>query len=213
MIFGSPRCASNAAWRPCLSKISVSKILPDHVGPKRSQRRTANASKLPPLDSFWDTKQKNCRFHSLGMNHAINKSTRKTQLLIELHGKDPLRKVSTLDCLSETSTPGFQPSYEASTYDTCGLLCLGKVRSKHVLKPLRCLRMAEATWGWPRTARQMQHEDHLNWVADQKKDKDTVQEQNGTTVTHSSSSVVRNIHLHLQLKSILLLADGVVVYI
>ena len=46
-IFGSPRRASNAAWRPCFSKISVSKIFADQVGRRRFQRYTANPGNFP----------------------------------------------------------------------------------------------------------------------------------------------------------------------
>ena len=45
--FGSPRCASNAAWRPCFGKMSVSKIFADQVGGRRFQGKSGNPANLP----------------------------------------------------------------------------------------------------------------------------------------------------------------------
>ena len=45
--FGSPRSASNPAWRPCLAKIFVSKIFAGQVGERRFRRRIANTGNFP----------------------------------------------------------------------------------------------------------------------------------------------------------------------
>ena len=47
ILSGSPRRASNAAWRPCFAKSSVRQIFADQVGRRRFPRQPANPGNLP----------------------------------------------------------------------------------------------------------------------------------------------------------------------